>query len=139
MTVIGPRPERPEFVEKLKHQVPGYEYRMLVLPGLTGYAQLNWQADTGLEDVHRKLILDLEYIETMTFCFDMRILAGTACQFFKSKYFDHLPLRLLGIYRNAANSPWADRIGLLNEHASVVLSSDNAESRSEAESKKGSE
>ncbi len=121
MTVIGPRPERPEFIEKLSTDVPGYEYRMLVLPGLTGYAQLNLPADVGLEDVHRKLVLDLEYIEIASFWFDMRILAGTAFKFVRSRYFDRLPLRMFGICRNAEDSPWAAKIGLLDEHESVEL------------------
>lgn len=121
MAVIGPRPERPEFVKKLKVEVPGYEYRTLVLPGMTGYAQLNWRADTGLEDVHRKLILDFEYMERVTFCFDMRILAGTAFQFMPSRIFGSAPLRLFGIYRRAEDSPWAEKIGLLQDHESVIL------------------
>lgn len=121
MVVIGPRPERPEYVERLKNVVPGYEYRMLVLPGLTGYAQLNHQADAGLEDVHQKLILDLEYLEIASFCFDMRILAGTAFQFIRSRYLDRLPLRICGVYRNAEDSPWAAKIGLLDDHQSVHL------------------
>lgn len=122
MDVIGPRPERPEFVKKLKEQVPGYEYRMLVPPGMTGYAQLNWKSDTGLEDVHRKLILDLEYIETVTFWFDMRILMGTALLFLPSRLFGFWPLKICGIYRAAETSPWADKIGILDEHQSVILS-----------------
>ncbi|MDR1923091.1 MAG: sugar transferase [Planctomycetaceae bacterium] len=113
MAVIGPRPERPEFVEKLKNAVPGYEYRMLVLPGMTGYAQVNWQADNGLEDVHRKLILDLEYIEDVTPFFDFRILLATI----------RCPRKLCGIYQTAENSRWSKVIGLLNEHESVMLSS----------------
>ncbi len=112
MTVIGPRPERPEFVEKLSAEIPGYEYRTLVLPGLTGYAQLNQDSDTGLGDVRKKLALDLEYIEMVTFCFDMRILLGTALKFIRSKYFDRLPLRLCGICRNPEDSTWAERLGI---------------------------
>lgn len=110
MTVIGPRPERPEFIEALEEKVPGYRYRMLVPPGMTGYAQINWRADTGLEDVQRKLILDLEYIERVSFCFDMRILAGTV-----------LPPKVCGIARRAEDSPWADKIGILDDHESVIL------------------
>ena len=113
MTVIGPRPERPEFVEQLKKEIIGYEYRMLVLPGMTGYAQLNRPSDTDLRDVRKKLILDLEYIENVSFWFDMRILLGTAFKFvrIKNKRFDNLPLRLFGIYREPQESPWADKIG----------------------------
>ncbi|MDR3181623.1 MAG: sugar transferase [Planctomycetaceae bacterium] len=112
MTVIGPRPERPEFVEKLKTEIPCYEGRMTVLPGLTGYAQLNRPADTDLKDVRKKLILDLEYIEQASFCLDMRILLGTAFKFIRFRYFDRLPLRLCGICRDPENSPWAAEIGL---------------------------
>ena len=113
MTVIGPRPERPEIVEQLKKEISGYEYRMLVLPGLTGFAQLNRPSDTDLRDVKKKLILDLEYIERASFWFDMRILLGTALKFIRTgnKRFDDLPLRTLGIYRDPQESPWADRIG----------------------------
>jgi lipopolysaccharide/colanic/teichoic acid biosynthesis glycosyltransferase len=121
MDVIGPRPERPEFIKKLKEQIPYYEYRMLVRPGLTGYAQINWKADTGLEDVHRKVILDLEYIENANPWLDFRILLGTASQFLPARYFGKLPLRLCGIYRPAEQSPWADKVGLLDEHLSVHL------------------
>ncbi|GHT40227.1 hypothetical protein FACS189443_0270 [Planctomycetales bacterium] len=112
MTVIGPRPERPEFVGKLKNEIPCYEYRMSVLPGLTGYAQLNRPADTDLKDVRKKLILDLEYIESVSFWFDMRILTGTFFKFFRTKHFDRLPLKMCGICRNPEDSPWAEKIGL---------------------------
>ncbi|MDR1290786.1 MAG: sugar transferase [Planctomycetaceae bacterium] len=113
MTVIGPRPERPEFVEKLRAKIPGYEYRLCVLPGITGYAQINWQADNGLEDVQRKLILDLEYIENVTAWFDFRILLATI----------RVPRKLCGTYQTAENSKWSHNINLYNEHESVVLSS----------------
>jgi len=116
MTVIGPRPERPEIIEQLKKEITGYEYRMLVLPGMTGYAQLNRPSDTDLKDVRKKLILDLEYIERVSFWFDMRILIGTAFKFvrFKNKRFDNLPLKVCGIYREPHESPWAEKIGFEN-------------------------
>ncbi|MDR0391751.1 MAG: sugar transferase [Planctomycetaceae bacterium] len=113
MTVIGPRPERPEFVKKLSTKIQGYEYRMCVLPGMTGYAQVNRQADNGLEDVERKLILDLEYIEDVTIWFDFRILLATI----------KIPRKLCGIYQTAENSRWSSYINLHEEHESVVLSS----------------
>jgi lipopolysaccharide/colanic/teichoic acid biosynthesis glycosyltransferase len=113
MTVIGPRPERPEIIEQLKKESPGYEYRMLVLPGLTGYAQLNRPSDNDLRDVRKKLILDFEYIEGVSFWFDMRILLGTALKFvrIKNKRYDRIPLKIIGIYRDPHQSPWADIIG----------------------------
>ena len=114
MTVIGPRPERPEMIEQLKQEIAGYEYRMLVLPGMTGYAQLNRPSDTDLRDVRKKLILDFEYIEQVTFWFDMRILLGTAFKFvrIKNKRYDCLPLKMCGVYREPQESPWADKIGV---------------------------
>ena len=112
MTVVGPRPERPEFVEKLSVEIPGYSYRTLIPPGLTGYAQLNLPSDTGLADVRKKLVLDLEYVEQATFCFDMRLLLGTACMVFPKRFFGNWPNRLCGIHRNVEDSPWAERLGL---------------------------
>ena len=113
MTVVGPRPERPEIIAQLKNEIICYEYRMLVLPGLTGYAQLNRPSDTDLRDVRKKLILDLEYIEKASFWFDMRLLLGTAFKFIRIKnpHLDRLPLRVLGVFRDAQESSWANRIG----------------------------
>jgi len=123
MTVIGPRPERPEIIEQLKKEITGYEYRMLVLPGMTGYAQLNRPADTDLKDVRKKLILDLEYIEQVSFWFDMRILLGTAFKFvrFKNKRLDSLPMKMCGIHREPHESPWADKIGFADFDDSTIL------------------
>ena len=112
MTVIGPRPERPEFVEKLNAEIPCYSYRTMVLPGLTGYAQLNLPSDTGLGDVRKKLALDLEYIERASFWFDMRVLIVTACMVFPKRFFGTWPNRLCGVHRNAGDSPWAETLGL---------------------------
>ncbi len=112
MTVIGPRPERPEFAEKLCVEIPGYSYRTLVLPGLTGYAQLNLPSDTGLEDVRKKLTLDFEYIEIVSFFFDMRLLLGTAFKMFPTRIFGVWPRKLCGIYRRPEDSPWAEKLGL---------------------------
>ena len=113
MTVIGPRPERPEIGEQLRKEITGYENRMCVLPGMTGYAQLNRPPDTDLRDVRKKLILDFEYIERSSFWLDIRILLGTAFKFFriKNRRFDTLPLQMLGIYLDPHTSRWSDRIG----------------------------
>ena len=123
MTVIGPRPERPEIVEQLKKEITGYEHRMLVLPGMTGYAQLNRHSDTSLRDVRKKLILDLEYIERASFLFDMRILLGTAFKFFrvKNKHYDSLPLKIFGVYRDTHESPWAKKIGFEDFDDSTII------------------
>jgi lipopolysaccharide/colanic/teichoic acid biosynthesis glycosyltransferase len=113
MTVVGPRPERPEIIEQLKKEIPCYEKRMLVTPGLTGFAQLNRPSDTDVKDVRKKLILDLEYIERISFFFDVRILLGTAFKLIRinNKRFDNLPLRLFGVYSDPQESPWAEIIG----------------------------
>ena len=78
MSLIGPRPERPEFVPKLERAIPRYRERLRVLPGLTGLAQVQLPADTGLDSVQRKLVYDLHYIDTMSLWLDLRILACTA-------------------------------------------------------------
>lgn len=120
MALVGPRPERPEFVEILKDQITCYECRMLVLPGMSGFSQLNYSADTDLEDVRRKLILDLEYIEDATFCLDLRMLAATYLQFLFTKFSKSFPLKIFGVYRKAENSRWSNRIALLNQSQPII-------------------
>ena len=63
MSLVGPRPERPEFVRVLAEAIPGYRNRLAVRPGVTGLAQINLPPDTDLASVQRKLVLDCEYIE----------------------------------------------------------------------------
>jgi len=106
MALVGPRPERPEFVDILDKKIKGYSLRLLIVPGVTGYAQLNLPADRGLNDVRRKLALDAEYIERASLWFDVRLILGTACRLFK--YAHKTPLQCLGIYRKAETSPWAE-------------------------------
>jgi len=77
MALIGPRPERPSFVEELSETIPGYRDRLRVRPGITGLAQINLPPDTDIDDVRRKLVLDKEYIETANPFLDARILACT--------------------------------------------------------------
>ena len=75
MSLVGPRPERPEFVEVLAEQIPGYLNRLMVQPGITGLAQINLPPDTDLDSVRRKLILDCEYIRSASSWLDFRIVA----------------------------------------------------------------
>jgi lipopolysaccharide/colanic/teichoic acid biosynthesis glycosyltransferase len=82
MSLIGPRPERPEFVRELEQALPGYRGRLLVRPGVTGLAQVQLDADSGLESVRRKLAYDLFYIQHMGPLMDLRILASTALHVF---------------------------------------------------------
>jgi lipopolysaccharide/colanic/teichoic acid biosynthesis glycosyltransferase len=63
MSLVGPRPERPEFMPKIKPFVPGYDNRHAVRPGITGLAQVQVDADTDVGNVARKLRYDLYYIE----------------------------------------------------------------------------
>ncbi len=77
MALIGPRPERPEFVQVLAKLVPGYAERLTVRPGVTGLAQINLPPDSDLISVWRKLQLDLEYIETASFFLDLRMFLCT--------------------------------------------------------------
>jgi lipopolysaccharide/colanic/teichoic acid biosynthesis glycosyltransferase len=78
MALIGPRPERPEFIPELERALPAYRQRLTVLPGVTGLAQVKLPADTDLDSVRRKLAHDLYYIERMGFWLDLRLLFGTA-------------------------------------------------------------
>ncbi|MDQ7065661.1 MAG: sugar transferase [candidate division KSB1 bacterium] len=63
MSLVGPRPERPEIIRKLVEEIPDYQARLSVRPGLTGPAQIFNGYDTNLEDVRRKLQYDLEYLQ----------------------------------------------------------------------------
>lgn len=80
MSLIGPRPERPVFVEKFKAEIPNYEARLAVRPGITGWAQINHPSDRTLDDVRRKLHFDREYIREMGWRLDIRIMAATAAR-----------------------------------------------------------
>jgi lipopolysaccharide/colanic/teichoic acid biosynthesis glycosyltransferase len=78
MSVVGPRPERPEFVVQLEKALPRYRERLAVRPGVTGLAQVQLPPDTDLESVRRKLACDLCYIDRMSLWLDLRIIACTA-------------------------------------------------------------
>lgn len=77
MSIIGPRPERPEFVEQLATQIPFYHERHLVKPGLSGWAQINYRYGASVEDSRRKLQLDLWYIKHMSLELDLIIVFRT--------------------------------------------------------------
>jgi lipopolysaccharide/colanic/teichoic acid biosynthesis glycosyltransferase len=78
MDLIGPRPERFEFVAQLVDKIPHYAQRLAVLPGITGLAQINLPPDETTDCVRRKLVLDLEYIAITSWGVDFRILVCTA-------------------------------------------------------------
>ncbi|TES91971.1 MAG: sugar transferase [Candidatus Cloacimonadota bacterium] len=77
MSLVGPRPERPVFVEKLKNQVDGYIFRHAVKPGLTGIAQLEHKPDSSIEDVRIKLKYDRYYMENASFKLDFILIVRT--------------------------------------------------------------
>ena len=77
MSLVGPRPERPEFVGPLSDTVQGYTERLRVRPGVTGLAQIRLPADSDLESVRLKVVLDHHYVENATLWLDLRILMGT--------------------------------------------------------------
>lgn len=77
MSLVGPRPERPYFVEKLSDEIPYYKRRLKVRPGITGWAQVKHKYDESIEDVKIKLRYDLFYIENMSIRMDMKILFRT--------------------------------------------------------------
>jgi lipopolysaccharide/colanic/teichoic acid biosynthesis glycosyltransferase len=74
MSLVGPRPERLHFVEKLSREVPGFLDRLYVAPGITGLAQVKNGYDTSVESVHRKISHDLSYIRGWNIMKDLRIL-----------------------------------------------------------------
>ena len=77
MSLVGPRPERPEFLPRLERAFPDYRRRLAVRPGVTGLAQVQQPPDTGLESVRRKLNYDLCYVERMSLWLDLRLILGT--------------------------------------------------------------
>ena len=77
MNIVGPRPEQPEILIRLREQVEHYQSRQQVLPGITGWAQVNHHYDTSIDDVRRKVHLDLEYIGRRSALEDIRIMAKT--------------------------------------------------------------
>ena len=77
MNIVGPRPEQPGIFQDLREEVHGYSRRQKVLPGITGLAQVNLGYDTSIEDVRRKVDLDLEYISERSVVRDLLIMAKT--------------------------------------------------------------
>ncbi|MEN8209536.1 MAG: sugar transferase [Candidatus Fermentibacteria bacterium] len=77
MSIVGPRPERPVFVEELRKMYPFYQKRLTIKPGLTGWAQVKLEYDTDMESVANKLRYDFFYIENQSIFLDLEILART--------------------------------------------------------------
>lgn len=77
MNVVGPRPEQPKLFADLRERIDRYPARQQVLPGITGWAQINLAYDSCVEDVRKKLDCDLEYIQRRSAAHDIRIMAMT--------------------------------------------------------------
>jgi lipopolysaccharide/colanic/teichoic acid biosynthesis glycosyltransferase len=77
MNIVGPRPEQPKIFAELRDQIDRYPERQRVLPGITGWAQINQSYDQCLSDVRNKLSYDLEYIERESAVQDLLILLRT--------------------------------------------------------------
>ncbi|HEY5614964.1 MAG TPA: sugar transferase, partial [Bacteroidota bacterium] len=85
MSVVGPRPERSYFVEKLSKELPLYKRRLKVRPGITGWAQIKYKYDQSIEDVRAKVKYDLFYIENISWRLDLKILFNTAYVMLRGK------------------------------------------------------
>lgn len=95
MSLIGPRPERPEFVPELERALPSYRQRLNVRPGVTGLAQVQLPPDTDLESVRKKLAHDLYYIRHMSPWLDVKLFICTA--FYAAGVPFRMLSRLLGV------------------------------------------
>lgn len=83
MSLIGPRPERPQYVEKFKDEIPKYMVKHQVRPGITGWAQVNgWRGDTSIK---KRIECDIYYIENWSFVFDVKIIILTFIKGFVNK------------------------------------------------------
>ncbi|MTI89296.1 MAG: sugar transferase [Balneolaceae bacterium] len=85
MSLVGPRPERPHFVEQFSHQIPLYTRRLRVRPGITGWAQVKWKYDSSLDDVKEKTKFDLFYVENISLKMDAKIIINTIITVLKGK------------------------------------------------------
>jgi lipopolysaccharide/colanic/teichoic acid biosynthesis glycosyltransferase len=77
MSLVGPRPERPEFVEELSKKIPFYSERHVSRPGVTGWAQVRYPYGASVQDAIEKLKYDLYYIKNFSLVLDLRIIAET--------------------------------------------------------------
>ena len=77
MSWVGPRPERPVFVQQLSKEIPYYMERLSMRPGLTGWAQINYPYGASVDDAKEKLMYDLYYIKNLRLLFDATILLRT--------------------------------------------------------------
>ena len=77
MSIIGPRPERPEIIKTLSEVLPIYAQRHWIKPGITGWAQINYPYGSSVEDAREKLCYDLYYLKNASFVLDLQIALRT--------------------------------------------------------------
>jgi exopolysaccharide biosynthesis polyprenyl glycosylphosphotransferase len=77
MSMVGPRPERPHFVEQLNEIIPHFAERQRIKPGITGWAQINYPYGASIEDARNKLTYDLDYLKNRSLALDLKILMAT--------------------------------------------------------------
>jgi len=85
ISLVGPRPERPEFVKKLEKEIPHYHLRHIIRPGFTGWAQIKFRYGRTVEDSHEKFQYDLYYIKNRSLFLDLGILLKTFQLFFSKE------------------------------------------------------
>ena len=112
MSLVGPRPERPEFFPALQKSIPEYSRRLLVKPGVTGMAQVYLPPDEDLQSVRLKQIFDLYYVRHISLWLDLRLLIATPVQAIGFPHFIVRPLLML---------PARERVE--REHAGLVAPS----------------
>jgi lipopolysaccharide/colanic/teichoic acid biosynthesis glycosyltransferase len=78
MSIVGPRPEQPEFAAEYEEQIPFYPYRHRLRPGITGWAQIKYRYTAGIEDTKKKLEYDLYYLKNRDALLDIQIILKTA-------------------------------------------------------------
>jgi lipopolysaccharide/colanic/teichoic acid biosynthesis glycosyltransferase len=86
MNIVGPRPEQPTIFVSLRDQIKEYPRRQQVLPGITGWAQINQSYDTSVEDVRQKLRYDLEYVRRRSTLEDLKIMLLTPAVMLGRRY-----------------------------------------------------
>ena len=84
LSLVGPRPERPEFVKNLSKEIPYYDLRHLIRPGITGWAQINYRYGASIEDAYEKLQYDIYYLKNRSVVLDILIVIKTIRLLFTS-------------------------------------------------------